>query len=142
MSRVKKPKPSPDELWAEYQALQLTPEQKAALRRKVEKKFDGAARDGVYERVIEIAGTVEWNDTWNIGETRMSETKGAASDEDAAWAEYFAAQLTPEEKAVARAEAERAVAEEPGDTYALLLDLVGKVDLDYYDLDELREDRD
>lgn len=72
----------------------------------------------------------------------MSKTVGATSRQDAAWAEYLAAQLTPEEKAAARAEAERAVGEVPGDTYALLLELVGKEDLEYYDLDELREDRD
>jgi hypothetical protein len=68
------------------------------------------------------------------------ERKGTIAQEKA-WAEYLAAQLTPEERAAARAETEHA-GEEPGDTYALLLDLVGKVDLDYYDLDELREDRD
>lgn len=72
----------------------------------------------------------------------MSHVKTSARTEDEIWAEYFAAQLTPEEKAAARAQAERAVGEEEGDTYALLLELVGKVKLEYYDLDELREDRD
>jgi hypothetical protein len=52
---VKKPKPSPDELWAAYQALQLTPDQKEALRQDAEKKVERAAREGVDERLIEIA---------------------------------------------------------------------------------------
>ena len=71
----------------------------------------------------------------------MSHMKRGGQSADEAWAEYLAAQLTPEERAEARDELELA-AGEAGDTYALLLDLVGKVDLDYYDLDELREDRD
>ena len=129
------------ELWDAYVAMQLTPEQKAELRRKAEAAVDQAARDGVYERVIEIAGTVKWNDSsWN-GELVMLNTEDAISAQEVACARYFATQLTAEEKAAARAEVERA-GEEAGDVYELFLSLVGKVHLDYYDLDELREDRD
>lgn len=49
-----------DELWAEYQTLQLTPEQKEAARAELSEKVQAASHDGVYERAREIAGTVEW----------------------------------------------------------------------------------
>lgn len=47
------------QLWDEYVAMQLTPEQKAALRRRAEAEVERAARDGVYERVVAIAGKVK-----------------------------------------------------------------------------------
>ncbi|MFL6245061.1 MAG: hypothetical protein ACJ74H_03480 [Thermoanaerobaculia bacterium] len=53
-----------DELWDEYQALQLTPEQKAAARQRAERRVEQARRDGVYERAREIAGTVKWSLSW------------------------------------------------------------------------------
>jgi hypothetical protein len=53
-----------DELWAEYQSLQLTPQQKAAARAELAKRVEAASRDGVYERAREIAGTVEWSISW------------------------------------------------------------------------------
>jgi hypothetical protein len=58
---------------------------------------------------------------------------------DEVWAQYFAVQLTPEEKAAARAEAQR-MRVAPG-AAELFRRLQGKVHL-VYDLDELREDRD
>jgi hypothetical protein len=65
MARAKKiEKSRSEELWEEYAAMQLTPEQKAAARREVELKVEQAAREGVYERVIEIAGTVKWSTSW------------------------------------------------------------------------------
>jgi hypothetical protein len=58
------------------------------------------------------------------------------------WEYYQSRQLTPEQKAEARAEQERkaAVARETG-AYQALYDLLGTVHLEY-DIDELREDRD
>jgi hypothetical protein len=53
-----------DELWAEYQALQLTSEQKAAARAELAQRVEAARRDGVYERAREIAGTVKWSLSW------------------------------------------------------------------------------
>ncbi|HEU4887483.1 MAG TPA: hypothetical protein VFV49_06330 [Thermoanaerobaculia bacterium] len=53
-----------EELWDEYQAIQLTPEQKAAARRRAEERAEQASRDGTYERVREIAGTVKWSMSW------------------------------------------------------------------------------
>jgi hypothetical protein len=53
-----------DPLLAEYQALQLTPEQKESARADLAKKIEAARRDGVYERAREIAGTVEWSLSW------------------------------------------------------------------------------
>jgi hypothetical protein len=53
-----------EELWDEYQAIQLTPEQKAAARRRAEERVEQARRDGVYERAREIAGTVKWSIPW------------------------------------------------------------------------------
>jgi hypothetical protein len=53
-----------EELWDEYQAIQLTPEQKAAARRRMEERVEQARQDGTYERVLEIAGTVKWSLSW------------------------------------------------------------------------------
>lgn len=61
---------------------------------------------------------------------------------DQAWEEYFAIQLTPEQKAAGRAELEKRVEEAAAAwVYDRVMELVGKVHLDL-DLDELREDRD
>lgn len=58
------------------------------------------------------------------------------------WEHYFAMQLTPEQKAEARAEAQKEIdrARREG-VYERFLGMVGRVHLDL-DLDELREDRD
>jgi hypothetical protein len=65
MGYANKTKPTRgEELWAEYQALQLTPEQKAAARAELADKVEAASRGGVYERAREIAGTVEWSVSW------------------------------------------------------------------------------
>ena len=53
-----------EQLWEAYQAIQLTPEQKAAARQEVEARVEQARIDGVYERVREIAGTVKWSISW------------------------------------------------------------------------------
>jgi hypothetical protein len=58
------------------------------------------------------------------------------------WARYQSLQLTPEQKAEARAELERnAAAAAKAGAYKELLEAMGKVHL-VYDIDELREDRD
>jgi hypothetical protein len=48
----------PFDPWAEYQRLQLTPEQKAEARAETEKLGEQAARDGVYELFLELEGKV------------------------------------------------------------------------------------
>ena len=53
-----------EELWAAYQAIQLTPDEKAAAYRRAQERAAQASRDGVYERAREIAGTVKWSFTW------------------------------------------------------------------------------
>lgn len=51
-------------IWAEYQRLQLTPEEKALARAEVEKRVEQARRDGVYERLLELRGTIKWSMSW------------------------------------------------------------------------------
>ena len=53
-----------EELWEEYQSIQLTPAQKAAARKDAEARAVQARIDGVYERAREIAGTVKWSISW------------------------------------------------------------------------------
>ena len=48
----------PNELW---RALQLTPEQKAALRAQTEEKIARARAEGVYERFASLRGKVEFS---------------------------------------------------------------------------------
>ena len=64
MRSAKKEK-SPSELrWEQYFAMQLTPEQKAEARREAFELGQQAKRDGVYDRLFEIAGTVKWSISW------------------------------------------------------------------------------
>lgn len=62
----RKPKEKSEEelIWELYQSLQLTPEQKAAARAEVEKDAEKAARDGVFERMLELQGKVEIGEWW------------------------------------------------------------------------------
>ncbi len=53
-----------EELWDEYQAIQLTPQEKAAARQEAEERVEQARLGGVYERAREIAGTVKWSISW------------------------------------------------------------------------------
>ena len=53
-----------DQLWEEYRAMQLSPEQKRAAREETEARVEQARIDGVYERLREIAGTVKWSISW------------------------------------------------------------------------------
>jgi hypothetical protein len=73
----------------------------------------------------------------------MKTKKGAVAEAPIdTWAFYQSLQLTPEQKAEARAELERmGEAAEKAGVYRRLADLFGKVHLKY-DIDELREDRD
>jgi hypothetical protein len=47
-----------DELWEEYRRIQLTPDQKSAARKELEEQSKEAARNGVWERFLELEGTV------------------------------------------------------------------------------------
>lgn len=51
-------------IWSEYQRLQLTPEEKALARAETAERVEQARRDGVYERVLEMRGTVQWSMSW------------------------------------------------------------------------------
>ncbi len=60
-----------EQLWEAYQSIQLTPAQKAAARQRAEARAEQARIDGVYERALEIAGTVKWSIRWD--ELRLEE---------------------------------------------------------------------
>lgn len=45
----------------EWKRIQLTPEQKAELRAIMQKKIERARADGVYERLMELQGKVQWD---------------------------------------------------------------------------------
>jgi hypothetical protein len=51
-------------LWEAYLAAQLTPEEKAAAYAEAERRCEEAQRAGVYERALEIVGTVKWSVDW------------------------------------------------------------------------------
>jgi hypothetical protein len=74
----------------------------------------------------------------------MTKTKKGAVAEAPTdiWELYQSLQLTPEQKAEARAEVEReAEAAQKAGVFKRLVEAMSKVNLDY-DIDELREDRD
>jgi hypothetical protein len=60
MARAKKKEPQekPVDSWEYYESIQLTPEQKAAAREELKKAAEEAARNGVYERLLGLMGTV------------------------------------------------------------------------------------
>jgi hypothetical protein len=47
--------------FAEWRAIQLTPEQKAEARAEAEEKAREAAAAGAYERFAELRGKVRWD---------------------------------------------------------------------------------
>ena len=47
--------------FARWRAIQLTPEQKAALRAEAEEQARKAAAAGTYERFAELRGKVKWD---------------------------------------------------------------------------------
>jgi hypothetical protein len=53
-----------EDVFSAYQAIQLTPEQKAEARKRAEERAAEASRAGVYDRVLEIEGTVKWSIPW------------------------------------------------------------------------------
>jgi hypothetical protein len=53
-----------EDVFTAYQAIQLSPEQKAAARKRAGKRAAEARRAGVYDRVLEIEGTVKWSIPW------------------------------------------------------------------------------
>jgi hypothetical protein len=71
MGRKKvKPEEEPDP-FAEWRKIQLTPEQKAALRAQSEKLAEEARRNGVYERILSLVGKVHL-DMDDLREARKS----------------------------------------------------------------------
>ena len=49
-----------DDLWARYLAIQLTPEQKAELRKRDEAELERARGEGVYEKFRALRGKVQF----------------------------------------------------------------------------------
>jgi hypothetical protein len=62
MARAKK-KQEPD-VWAYYDSIQLTAEEKAAARAEMKRAADRARAEGVYERLVELRGKVKWSVSW------------------------------------------------------------------------------
>ena len=44
-----------------YRSIQLTPEQKAAARKRLEEQCEEAARNGVYEQFLALEGKVKFD---------------------------------------------------------------------------------
>ena len=64
MARAKKKEKSDADVWASYDSIQLTPEQKAAAKAELKSLAEEAARKGVYERLAELRGKVKWSVSW------------------------------------------------------------------------------
>jgi hypothetical protein len=60
------PSPEPEDHWAAYFAAQLPAQAREEGRRAAEAKAEQAQRDGVYERALEIIGTVKWKIEWQV----------------------------------------------------------------------------
>lgn len=58
MARKKEPVAAPFDPWAEYQRMQLTPEEKAVARKQLEEQSDEATRDAIWKLFLEIEGKV------------------------------------------------------------------------------------
>ena len=66
--RKKKVEPQPEIEWepsAEWKAMQLTPEQKRALRARSQANVDRARAEGVYERFRALKGKVRFSLTYD-----------------------------------------------------------------------------
>jgi hypothetical protein len=50
-----------DDHWAHYRSIQLTPEQVAAGRARLQKEIDKARAAGVYEGLMKWKGRVHWD---------------------------------------------------------------------------------
>lgn len=64
MARAKKKEKEHYEPWELYRSVQLTPEQKAEARARLEEQVAEARRNGVYERVLGLIGKVKWSGSW------------------------------------------------------------------------------
>lgn len=64
MARAKKTTGTKADPWEHYFAMQLTPQEKAAAREEAQKEIERARREGVYERVLERVGKVQWSIPW------------------------------------------------------------------------------
>lgn len=121
--------------WARYFAIQLTPEQVAEGRARLQKDIDRARADGVYERAL------EWRNR-GVAEMTATKTEEPIETSEDRWARYERMKLTPEQVAEARAELQKDIERaRAAGVYEELLKWEGKVHWDI-DLDELREDRD
>ena len=56
-----KPVADEEDHWAHYRSIQLTPEQVAAGRARLQKDIDRARAAGVYEGLLEWEGKVHWD---------------------------------------------------------------------------------
>lgn len=52
---------APEDVWAYYKSIQLTPEQKAAARARMEAQSEEAARNRIWERFLELEGKVTFD---------------------------------------------------------------------------------
>jgi hypothetical protein len=68
VARASKKKTAAEEAWEQHQAVQLTPQQKAAARANVQEAIDRARADGVYERLLRLEGKVHLD--LDLGELR------------------------------------------------------------------------
>jgi hypothetical protein len=59
--RKAKPVDDPEDPWAYYRSIQLTPEQKAAARKRLDEQCEEAARNGVYEQFLALEGKVKFD---------------------------------------------------------------------------------
>jgi hypothetical protein len=56
-----KPVADEEDHWAHYRSIQLTPEQVAAGRARLQKDIDRARAAGVYEELLKWEGKVHWD---------------------------------------------------------------------------------
>jgi hypothetical protein len=137
MSKIKPEEPTPPVLddeedhWAHYRSIQLTPEQVAEGRARVQKEIDRARAEGVYEKLI------EWEAKRNGGNAEPAQQ----TEPEDPWVRYERMKLTPEQVAEGRAKLQKDIdrARAAG-VYEGLLKWEGKVHWDI-DIDALREDR-
>ena len=57
---VQAPSAAEEDHWAHYRSIQLTPEQVAAGRARLQKEIDKARAAGVYEGLMKWKGKVHW----------------------------------------------------------------------------------
>jgi len=120
-----------DDHWAYYRSIQLTPEQVAEGRARLQKEIDRARAEGVYERLI----------AWDAKRTAGKAEPVQQAEPEEPWARYERMKLTPEQVAEGRAKVQKEIdrARAAG-VYEGLLKWEGKVHWDI-DIDALREDR-